>query len=391
MTVVLKLPRILAALAAWLLWAAPLSAQTVRGRLVESESGRPVAGALVQLLAAPEAVVLSMTSAESGGFTTPPVSAGRYRLRILRIGFQPWLSEPFVLADGSTLERLFQVPAIPLVLADITVEATSPCRASPAADRRMALLWDEARNALGLVGVGSGIDLEFRMTLIQRRLDPMRRLLGENQWPSLSRGAWPIVSQAPESLAAYGFVQPRDSVQGPIYFGPDVAAFFSDAFLTNHCFRLLPPPRREPDLLGLGFEPVKGRPVPDISGVLWLDRKGGVLRRLEFRYTGLWSWVPKNQAGGTIEFARIRTGQPIVSGWVLRAPVARIQPWPAGSTRHDDRTSRFFGNSKVELHGYREDQGRVDQVHRLDGTLVWDRAATGDAGLRPDIPSRRDR
>jgi hypothetical protein len=285
---------------------------------------------------------------------------------------------------------VFAIPALPVVLAEISVESKSPCRDSPAEDRRMALLWDEARTALGLLGAGSTEPLEFRSTISRRLLDPGNHLSSENSWSAFGRGAWPITSQAPESLALYGFVQARDSMAGPIYFGPDVAVFFSDGFLRTHCFRLVPADKGTIGLVGLGFEPAKHRRVPDIEGVLWLDREGKGLRRLEYRYTRLWAWVPRGTSGGQLEFDRLPGGQPILIGWTIRAPVARIQPWPEGAFVRDETTRPFFGGGKVTLQGFREERGEVSDVRTTGGRVLWRQGTPPDSGGRPAVPSQGD-
>jgi len=363
-------------------------AQGLKGTVVEQDSRQPVPAALVQLLAADrDSILLSTATSSQGRFTLPLIAPGLHRVRILRIGFRPWTSEPLAF-DRVTREELFAIPAVPVVLSEITVEAKSPCRGSPQEDQRMALLWDDARTALGLLGAGSTEEmLEYQSILTRRMVDPGDHLVSENSLSAFGRGAWPIASQPAESLALLGFVQSRDSVMGPVYFGPDVSVFFSDAFLRTHCFRLVPPARGEPDLLGLGFEPVKGRAVVDIEGVLWLDRQHNLLRRLEYRYTGLWSWVPRGATGGRLDFSLLPEGQPILTGWTIRAPVARIEDWPEGARVRDESTRPFFGPGKVVLHGFREELGRVQEVHRTDGGVLWRRDASADSGAGSAIPS----
>jgi hypothetical protein len=313
------------------------------------------------------------------------VGAGSYRLRALRIGYRPWVSEPFTLSAGERVERAYLMPVVPVVLDDIAVEAESPCREAPDQDRRMALLWDGARTSLGLVGAGPGTDLEFLSTVSRRQLDPADRIVQVNTWPNFGRGSWPIRSQSPDSLDRLGFVQPADTLMGPVYYGPDVASFFSDAFLRHHCFRLVPAPARERALLGLGFEPVRGRAVPDIEGVLWLDRNHGSLVRLEYHYTGLWSWVPTRSAGGSLSFDRLPGGQPILTGWLIRAPVAATEPWPIGASRRDETTRPYFGSGRIVLHGFREEEGVVNLVRDLHGRVLWHRP--DNARPAPSIPS----
>jgi hypothetical protein len=250
----------------------------------------------------------------------------------------------------------------------------------------MALLWDEARTALGLLGAGNREEmLEFRSLLTKRMVDPGDHLVSENNLLAFGRGAWPIASQPPESLAQFGFVQPRDTISGPVYFGPDIAVFFSDAFLRTHCFRLIPGPDRT--LIGLGFEPIKTRKVVDIEGVLWLDRGRNRLRRLEYRYTALWPWVPKGSAGGRLDFEFLAGGQPVLTGWSIRAPVARIEDWPEGTRVRDQTTLPFFGPGKVALHGFREEVGEVNDIRLADGQVVWSQTPAADSGNATSIPS----
>lgn len=327
----------------------------------------------------------SAVTDDLGRFLFAEVPRGRYRVRVLRIGFRPWTADSLLtVADGS-LPVSLTVPVIPVLLDEIAVEGSSACRATPEADRRVALLWDQARTALGLLG-GGRRDLDYHVSITRRRLDPAGRVNNYEVLPGVGQGAWPVTSQPAESLAQLGFVQPRDTLDGPVYFGPDVAVFFSDAFLRTHCFRLVAPGATERWLIGVGFSPVRGRPVPDIEGTLWLDRRSGHLHRLEYQYTGLWHWVPAGAAGGSLDFSRLRGGVPIITGWTLKAPVARRLPW----RRSGDATGRrFFGQAEVMLGGYREEQAVVTEVRGTDGTVAWKRPATETPPATHPTPSRR--
>jgi hypothetical protein len=350
-----------------------ISAQIVRGTVLEEDSRRPVAGALIQLLAPGDSIRASAVSGENARFSLPQVDPGRYRLRMLRIGYRAWTSEPFALAAGQVLDDTLAIPAVPVVLTEITVEANNPCRGSPEEDRRLALLWDEARKSLGLTGASTGEVLAFRTARSRWFVDPYAHVSDLRRWEAFDEGRWPVTSLAPESLAVAGFVQPRDTTLGPVYYGPDAAVFFSDGFLRTHCFRLVASPPDAPGLLGLGFEPVKGRAVPDIEGVLWLDRKSSVLDRLEYRYTGLWSWVPAGRAGGTIEFGLLSSGQLVITAWELRAPMASTQPYPPAVRERDQSTRPYFGGQKVLLHGFKVEAGSVQEVQGADHRVLWQR------------------
>jgi hypothetical protein len=274
---------------------------------------------------------------------------------VLRIGFRPWVSDTVQLSGAEVQSKLLQVDAGVVVLAELTVTARSGCRRSPADDQDMDAVWQQARTVLALVEAGSAGDLEFFTTNSDRTLDQYERLIQEYRTPSLGRGAWPIVSQAADSLEEFGFVQVRDTLSGPIYYGPDVAVFFSDLFLAGHCFRLLPPPKAEPQLIGIGFEPVGGRRLADIEGVLWVDRTTG-LNRLEYRYTRMPGWLAQQKAGGVLRFDRLSNGRPILTSWSIQAPIPRIE------------------RSRTVLHGYRQTVGEVQEVRSGDAVL-WRRAA----------------
>src|SRR3954452_8858917 len=78
---------------------ATLRGQTVRG-VVLDPSGRPVPGVVVILLNDRSAETARSLSNESGAFRVSTSVAGTYRLRTLRIGFRPVLSDPIALAAG---------------------------------------------------------------------------------------------------------------------------------------------------------------------------------------------------------------------------------------------------------------------------------------------------
>ncbi len=373
----------------WLGRANRLAAQTLSGSVIEGDSRQPVAAALVQLLAeSSETILASASTNEQGRFVLPSNTAPRFRVRILRIGFRPWTSDPMARTGLPPGALDFAIPVVPVVLTEITVETKSQCRGSPADDQRLAALWDDARTALALLHTEDPQRLlEFRSTLTTRTVDPGNHLVAENRLLAFGRGVWPVASQPPESLALNGFVQPRDTVLGPIYFGPDVAVFFSDAFIQTHCFKLVANP--DPGLLGLGFEPTRDRKLVDIEGVLWVDREKNRLRKLEYRYTSLWKWVPRGSAGGQLNFAFLADGRPLLIEWSIRAPVARLESWPEGARVRDESTKPFFGTGKVVLHGFREETGEVRDVRKPDGTVMWSRPAGSDSTNQSGIPSGR--
>jgi len=361
------------------LLAARLPAQSLRGTVVGEATGAPLPSVLVDLLGPPgDSLRARRASDPRGRFAFPPVAAGTYRLRVNRIGFRPWISPPLTLRPGQVLDSTWRVGSEAVVLTELVVDAESRCASRPEADRQMGLVWEEARKSLGLLQQsGRGDTVDYVYTRRRSRLEPegTARVLGN--FAGGGRGLWPIVTQAPDSLARLGYVQPRDSVDGPVYFGPDPAVFFSDPFLATHCFRLAAPPHEHRDWIGLSFTPVPDRPVPDIEGVLWLSRDDATLRRLDYRYTGLWGWVPPGTAGGELSFGRLPGGQPVVVGWTIRAPVAARAPLRPGQRDPDPATVPYFGHGRITLGGFLVDDATVLRILDAAGTELW--TASGPA------------
>ena len=337
-----------------LLFSAPLQAQSIRGTVRDQLSHASISEALVQLLTERDRVLASTTSSARGDYLIQAPADGVYRLRVLRIGFRPWVSDTVRLNAERIRVKDLEVDAGVVVLAELTVTARSSCKRSPTDDAKMDAVWQQARTALGLAAAGAS-DLYFKVLTRERTLDQYERKLHDSSRYTYGQGAWPVGSLSPDSLAEYGFIQMTDTLEGPIYYGPDVAVFFSDAFLGTHCYRLLPAPKGEPDLLGLSFEPLPGRKVADIEGVLWLHRRDG-LTRLDYRYAAMPGWMKKGKAGGTIRFDRIPSGRPIITDWSLQAPIPRVEA------------------RKTVLHGYKQSLGEVDEVRSGD-EVVWRRAA----------------
>lgn len=79
----------------------PGMAATLNGKLVDSNSGAPIAGAAVQLLEP----ALETTSAEDGSFAFEGVAPGSYTLVVDAEGFQTRMEEGLALDAGATISR----------------------------------------------------------------------------------------------------------------------------------------------------------------------------------------------------------------------------------------------------------------------------------------------
>jgi hypothetical protein len=95
---------LLCAVLALALAAAPLSAQTVEGSLVQSSDGAPVSGALVILMDQAAQELARTRTGGQGGFRFEDLAAGLYMVVVEQEGYANHLTEPFAVADDETYE-----------------------------------------------------------------------------------------------------------------------------------------------------------------------------------------------------------------------------------------------------------------------------------------------
>ncbi len=342
------------------------SAQQIDGRIVSDSAGSSAGEVVVQLLGKDGVVLRSRATDPSGFFSWRGLAPGSYQVRVLRIGFLAWVSPEVRVESGQVARPVFTVPDMPLVLEELEARATNAC--GPQSEGNLALLWDQVRATLGRLGANEAAKREYHSVISKVKRGAEGKALSQRSYEVTGSGEWPFISQPPESLAAQGYVRPGSLGLGPTYYAPDVPVFFSQTFLDTHCFRAVKGAAADTSLIGLGFSPVPSRKTIDIAGVLWLRREGYALERLEYNFTGLWRWVPVRAAGGQILFARGRGGEPVITRWEVRAPVAVVNPDQA---RDADATTRpWFGVGKVSFGGWEEEVGEVKEV-RTGSERIW--------------------
>ncbi|MFI5245241.1 MAG: carboxypeptidase-like regulatory domain-containing protein [Gemmatimonadales bacterium] len=313
--------RIACALAAWLA-AGGLDAQTVRGIVTLPDSSR-AAGVIVVASDAKGTVAARALTGESGGYELRLPGAGRYEVRVLRIGFRPTVVPAFEIGAGESRTMPVVLRGEAIVLSAIRVQGQNVCRVRQDSGQAVARLWEEARKAITATQLSqTGPRLTVKWTMYERNTDMTGTQVLTNSTNSYSAAAMrAFVSLPPDSLAKVGYMSEDDS--GTVYRAPDAEALLSDAFASLHCFRAEPPARDKGDWVGIGFRPAKDRAdLVDIEGTLWLDRTSFELRQLEFRYTNLPLDYSHVKAGGSVEFLRLSTGSWLVSRWQLRMPRA---------------------------------------------------------------------
>ncbi|HET7275461.1 MAG TPA: carboxypeptidase-like regulatory domain-containing protein [Longimicrobiaceae bacterium] len=308
-----------------LLSAGSLSAQTVQGRVYDPATGAPVSTAFVILLDDGGNRVAATLTRADGQFVARAPMAGSYRLRVERIGYETMTSPVLRLTDEETLAYPMPVSTKAIDLAGIVVDGEQECRIRPDAGLRTLTLWEEARKALA---ISAWTEKQGNVPFTAEAYERVRNLVNLSVIEEVSRrttfgyGQQAFISASAEDLAANGYVR-RMANGGFRYFGLDARTLLSDSFLDSHCFHVEAPAEEESGLIGLGFRPQAGNDVPDITGVLWLDKETAELQYLEFAYTEHLFGIPiyEEPFGGRVEFQRLSNGGWIVDSWWIRMPL----------------------------------------------------------------------
>ena len=355
--------------------AAPALGQSVRGTVLRD--GVRVDGAVVMLLDSAGAVVARGVSREHGDYALAAPRAGRYTLRVLRIGWAPTLAGPVALPPGAPTSLDLTLTGAPVRIAGLRIVDRAPCEVRPDSDAVAFRLWEEARKALLAASLTEQEHLTMRTTSIQRVLEATSdRVLAESSQVHVVPTVKPFVSLPADSLAAGGYVQ-RTADGDMVFWAPDADVLLSESFAMSHCLRA---ERAATDTgaasrwMGIAFQP-SGAPrgVGDVEGVLWLDAGSAELRRLDYRYVHLGEIdrpAREARAGGRVEFLRLPTGGWIIPRWEIRYPVLRTVTRGRPSVIPGVR--RELPTARVELAEVRVTGGEVSAVQR--GTrVIWER------------------
>ncbi|HEY0016939.1 MAG TPA: carboxypeptidase-like regulatory domain-containing protein [Longimicrobium sp.] len=354
-------PRAVRIALALVLLAAPLHAQSVAGRVVEAETGEPVRGAVLRLWDANGRGVAAVLSDAEGRYRLTAPAAGTYQLRVERVGFATAAPSMVTLEAGRTLRHEVRAASRRVVLEAVESRTVRRrCSAPPRDGAVAATVWDEARKALAQAALAaeSG-DYWFRSQLLERHTALNgSRVHAEKTREVVTQGK-PFRSASVQELVSGGYmVLGGDRLE---LKGVDATAILSDEFVRHHCFGLRAAGPGQPGMVGLEFVPLRGRVLPDVRGVLWLDRATAELRYVEYQYTGLRFRGPVNRLGGRMDFRRLPSGAWVLYRWLIRAPLLR-----------SDHEAEFAMSSmrRFRMYAITEQSGKVLEIRTSDGATV---------------------
>lgn len=348
-----------------------VAAQWIEGRLTEEASGQPVAGAQVVLADEGGSDLQSVLTGPTGAFRLRAPAPGVYRVRADRIGYRSTWSELLRLGAADTVALAMKVPTEAVDLGAISVQVDQRCRDRSDGGSAVSVVWEEARKALTAARLTAKAPLQYTLERYTRRLKP-RNLLIIDEARTVRHGYFsgsPFASRSAAELTQRGYVV-ADPSGDILYFGPDASVLLSPVFLDQHCFRLTENPET-PEVIGLTFEPVLARRMPDVRGTLWLDRATAELRTLDFRYTRLpWSGIVAEDFGGVVDFEQLATGDVIVRRWRIRMPVV------------GERQARRPGRASAEhfVAEVREAGGVIRDVQTATGEILAQRSGAVVSG-----------
>jgi hypothetical protein len=307
-------------------------AQGVRGVAIERSGNTPVAGVVVLLLDPAGQIAARALTNDRGEYRLIPSAPGTYRVRTLRIGYRPILSDPFELGERQELERELVLSDIPVSLDTVRVVARSACRVLSQSSVAVADVWEQVRAALTAADLTAGTR-RLRATIMRyhRTVAPTtKRVTHERSYTDTNYFVTkPWRSRSADSLRRFGYTH-EDPDGGRTYHAPDLDVLLSAQFVEDHCFRLANS-SAAPQLIGIAFEPTRERSrIPDIRGTIWLDRASAALQRMDFTYVNTGTQGVED-AGGDMEFVVMGTGAWAISRWNIRMPLLELRRMARGT------------------------------------------------------------
>ncbi|MDB4914557.1 MAG: hypothetical protein JWM95_2201 [Gemmatimonadetes bacterium] len=313
--------RVSAAAALWLLLSPTAFAQRAMGVVRDSATAGVLSSAVVSALDSAHRTLARTISGDAGRYTME-LPANATHLRIVRLGFQP---HTVILSHerGPVLVLDVAMQRVATLLTTTVVNDNRLC--SSDIDRTGALsLWEQARAGLmSTVVARDALPAQASIMSYQRVIDDgSRRVIRQTQAVATGRTTRPFLAgEPPFALATFGYID-VGSAGEQIFRAPDADVLLDDTFAATHCFNVKQGLDSHAGLIGLAFEPVRGRDkVVDVAGTLWMEASVPALHSIEFLYTDGENAFKKVNAGGLLAFRTMPNGVSFIKDWVIRLPV----------------------------------------------------------------------
>jgi hypothetical protein len=297
-----------------------LAGQTVRGVVVD-QLDRPLSGVVLQLTDSTSRAVARALTNERGEFRLTAPAQGRYRVRTTRIGFQPVNTELFALASTAEVTQRIVLASKPIVRDPVRSVVRTSCRVLGLDSTAITFAaWEQVRAALAAAEVTAETQQLATTTLTYDRTRSLEGVTVQQAGRvTTARAAQPWHSVSADSLRKVGYVILEPESKDRVFHGPDLRVLGSDLFAEDHCFHIAA--STDTTRVGIAFEPTSQRKsMPEIVGTVWLDRATSELREMEWQYINVARNIDETATGGAMHFARLRTGQWLISRWNIHMP-----------------------------------------------------------------------
>jgi hypothetical protein len=266
---------------------------------------------------------------ERGAFFAPVAAGGRYRIRALRIGYQPTVLDAVVEPTGTTALRVVLGVAA-VALPSVTVRGEDICRGTGAEGAVVAQVWEEARKALLASGLSAAEPLVAEWIEYERTLDTTARVVREQRVRSTRTTTTHVPQRLAGTAGGTGYVVDTDDGR---CFTRRMPTCASDAF-ASHCATSSCDGGR-PGMIVSASGPPRSTPVQRYHRHV-LDRSreqrasSSIAIRI-FKRHG-------TAAGGLVEFLRLPSGS-VGQSLGIRMPQLVTVILDVAPSRRDDRHS----------------------------------------------------
>ena len=332
---------------------------TIEGTARAENGGAPIPFALVRLVQAetttsPSRTPLQGITNSNGYYRFAGVTAGRYRVQLLRIGFRPVLSDPVQVAGAETVQLALRTASQPVLLPAVTITPEACLKAKELAKYPQVLtLWQQARDG---AAVRTEIMARFRYRVqvhqepvgadIQRKADGTPVGSVDQEWVNDPASAVKNAERRRSQRLSRGYYGPTNRNGGASHYMPDELDVLHEDFLKEHC--VLPTAQYGSGEVGLRFQPVRTRRnLLDVGGTIWLDSATFLVRRIELEY------VDGSDELGTV---RLDFSDVAVAGGTLRMPIGAeidMRPSPKGPAKRTGRRLTWTYSDFVDVPGRR--------------------------------------